>query len=99
MWWMYFDLPAAEIVTEARVAFFEHLSGAFGWVYLLAVWILHFRYKASNFARNFAVPIGIVVIIGSSATPEPVLSTGLVMLALVALSTAISPSVAAKSTD
>ena len=144
MWWMYFDLPAAEIVTEARVAFFTHLSGAFGWgyghyfvfasaaatgaglglaidrvthhsalsqlgtglavtipvsLYLLAVWILHFRYKASNFARNFAVPIGIVVIVGLSATPEPVLSTGLVMLLLVALSIAISPSVAAKSTD
>ncbi len=33
MWWMYFDLPAAEIVTETRVAFSKHLSGAFGWGY------------------------------------------------------------------
>jgi len=144
MWWMYFDLPAAEIVTETRVAFSKHLSGAFGWgyghyfvfasaaatgaglglaidrvthhsdlsrlstglavtipvsLYLLTVWILHFRYKASNFARNFAVPIGIVLTIGSSATPEPVLSTGVVLLALVALSIAVSPSADAKSTD
>jgi hypothetical protein len=131
---IYFDLPATEIVKETRLAFSEHLTGAFAWgyghyfvfasaaatgaglgltidqvthrsdlsnlttgfaltipvsVYLLVVWILHLRYKASSLVRNYAVPIGIVLIVTSSATPEPVLSTGMIMLVLVGVSISV----------
>jgi low temperature requirement protein LtrA len=135
MWWIYFDLPATEIVKETRQAFSEHHTDAFAWgyghyfvfasaaatgaglgltidqvthrtdlsnlttgfaltvpvsVYLLVVWILHFRYKAPNLVRNFAVPIGIALIVASSGTPEPVLATGIIMLVLVGLSISVS---------
>jgi low temperature requirement protein LtrA len=33
MWWLYFDMPAGQIVQSARQAFRERLSGAFAWGY------------------------------------------------------------------
>ena len=33
LWWLYFDLPAHEIVARARAAFADRLSGAFAWGY------------------------------------------------------------------
>jgi low temperature requirement protein LtrA len=33
LWWMYFDLPTEDIVTEVRSAFSERISGAFVWGY------------------------------------------------------------------
>jgi low temperature requirement protein LtrA len=135
MWWMYFDLPAGEIVTDTRHAFSKHITGAFAWgyghylvfgsaaatgaglglaidqvthhselsrfssglaltipvaFYLLIVWILHYRYKRPSIFRTIAVPIGIALIVASSATPQPVLWTGVVMLALVVVSVAMN---------
>jgi low temperature requirement protein LtrA len=33
MWWLYFDLPADDIVGQARTDFTERLTGAFAWGY------------------------------------------------------------------
>jgi len=33
MWWLYFDLPAEEMVADTRQAFSENLTGAFRWGY------------------------------------------------------------------
>jgi low temperature requirement protein LtrA len=58
--------------------------------YLLVVWLLHYRYKPPSVVRNLAVPTGVVLILATSATPEPVLFTGIVMAVLVVISVAIS---------
>lgn len=131
MWWLYFDMPAGQVVERARRAFADQLSGAFAWgyghyavflgaaaagaglavavdqatgpseltdlqagfaltmpvtIYLLAVWGLHFRHKPPSGLRTYAVPVSATLILGSSATPEPVLGTGAVLAALVTLS-------------
>ncbi|MDQ3947380.1 MAG: low temperature requirement protein A [Actinomycetota bacterium] len=131
MWWLYFDMPAGQVVERARRAFVDRLTGAFAWgyghyvvftaaaaagaglavavdqatghsalsdveagfaltvpvtVYLLAVWGLHFRQKPPSVHRTYAVPFTVVLILGGSATPEPVLATGAVLAAVIALS-------------
>jgi low temperature requirement protein LtrA len=53
-------------------------------VFLLAVWTLHYATKTPGPMRTYAVPAGVVLILASSFTPQPVLSTGLVLAALVA---------------
>jgi low temperature requirement protein LtrA len=53
-------------------------------VFLLAVWVLHYATKTPGPMRTYAVPIGAVLILGSSFTPEPVLGTGVVLAGLVA---------------
>ncbi len=135
MWWVYFDMPAEQLVDRARQASSERLSGAFAWgyghylvfagaaavgaglaaavdqathhslltdletgfavtvpvaVYLVTVWALHVRSKRPGWHRRFAVPVAVVLILGASATPEPVLVTGLLLATLVALSVAIN---------
>jgi low temperature requirement protein LtrA len=55
-------------------------------IYLLAVWALHAPYKAPSRLRNFGVPVTAAIILACSATPEPVLATGLTLAALVAFS-------------
>jgi low temperature requirement protein LtrA len=55
-------------------------------LFILVVWSLHFRYKPSTWVRNIAVPVAVVLIVASGATPEPALVTGLLMVGLVALS-------------
>jgi low temperature requirement protein LtrA len=129
MWWVYFDMPAEQTVTRARLAFAERMAGPFAWgyghyavfaaaaaagaglavavdqathhsvltdtkagfaltapvsVFLLAVWVLHFRHKVPGPMRTYAVPAAVVLILASSFTPEPVLATGLLLAALVA---------------
>jgi low temperature requirement protein LtrA len=59
-------------------------------VYLLVVWALHFRYKPPSLVRSFAVPVGVVLILASSVTPEPALITGVLLVGLVAVSVAVS---------
>jgi low temperature requirement protein LtrA len=128
MWWLYFDLPGAEVVARARAAFAERLSGGFIWgyghyvvfaaaaaagaglavavdqathhskltdtqagfaitipvaVFLVAVWGLHYATKTPGFMRTYAVPIGAVLILAASFTPEPVLTTGALLASLV----------------
>jgi low temperature requirement protein LtrA len=64
-------------------------------IYVLVVWVLHYRYKPPSVTRNLAVPVGVVLILVSSATPEPVLFTGIVMVMLVAISVALNGNVSA----
>ncbi len=56
-------------------------------IFLLSVWAVHYRYKRATWVRSWAVPTTVVLILASSATAEPVLVTGLLMAALVALNT------------
>ncbi len=64
-------------------------------IYVLVVWVLHYRYKPPSVTRNLAVPVGVVLILVSSATPEPVLFTGVVMVVLVAIGVALNGNVSA----
>jgi low temperature requirement protein LtrA len=134
MWWLYFDMPAGEVVERARLAFTDRLTDAFTWgyghyavfsgaaaagaglavavdqatghsrltdlqagfalsvpvtIYVLAVWGLHFRHKAPSGLHTYGVPVAAAVILGSSATPEPVLGTGAVLAVLAALGVAL----------
>jgi hypothetical protein len=54
--------------------------------FLLATWALHFRSKRPSALRNYGVPVATAVIVASSATPEPVLATGVILAALVVFS-------------
>ena len=132
MWWIYFDLPAEQVVSGARANFAGAQRGAFIWgyghlvvfasaaavgaglaaavdhavghteltstgaglavtvpvsVYLLSVWLLHVRYKAPGWVRAGAVPIAILAILCSSISDESVVLTGVVMVALIVVST------------
>ena len=57
-------------------------------IFLLSVWALHARYKPPSWVRNYAAPITALLILGTSFTSEPVLLTGLLMVALVAVNVA-----------
>jgi low temperature requirement protein LtrA len=130
LWWMYFDLPADQVVARARQSFEGgSLREPFLWgyghyvvfasaaaagaglavavdqathhskltdtqagfaitvpvtIFLLAVWTLHYATKAPGPLKTYGVPIGAVLILASSFTPEPVLSTGVVLAGLIA---------------
>ena len=53
--------------------------------YLLAVWVLYFRDTRPCVLRNYGTPVATVLILASSATPEPVLATGVILAVLVAV--------------
>jgi low temperature requirement protein LtrA len=53
--------------------------------YLLAVWVLHAPFKPPTVLRNFGPPVGIVAILLSALSPQPVLLTGLILAVLVVL--------------
>jgi hypothetical protein len=55
-------------------------------IYLVVVWALHAPYKKPGPMRTVVVPVAAVLILVSSATPVPVLITGLILTALVILS-------------
>jgi low temperature requirement protein LtrA len=57
-------------------------------LYVLVVWALHARAKPPGPVRNFAVPVGVALILGSSVTPQPVLLSGIVLALLVAVGVA-----------
>jgi low temperature requirement protein LtrA len=130
MWWIYFDMPAEQVVARARDTFKDGSHrGAFLWGYghyvvfasaaaagaglavavdqathhskltgtqagfaitlpvtlfLLAVWTLHYATKSPGPMKTYAVPIGAVLILASSFTPQPVLSTGVLLAGLIA---------------
>ena len=58
-------------------------------IYLVAVWALHAPYKRPSLLRDYAVPIAALLILATSVTSEPVLATGVVLAALVAVSIVI----------
>ncbi|MEO5842046.1 MAG: low temperature requirement protein A [Acidimicrobiales bacterium] len=55
-------------------------------VYLVSVWVLHVRYKEPGVVRVVAVPVAVAAILAASVLSEPVLITGCVMAALIAVS-------------
>jgi len=57
-------------------------------VYLGAVWALHAPYKPPSLLRNFGAPAAVIVVLGSSVTPQPVLATGIVLSFLLAMTIA-----------
>ena len=68
------DLQAGFVLTVPVVA------------YLVVVWGLHAPYKKPGWVRSLAVPIAAALILASSAAPEPVLVTGLLLTSLVVIS-------------
>jgi low temperature requirement protein LtrA len=59
-------------------------------VYLVVVWAFHLPDKKRGLWRSAAVPFTAALILTSSATPVPVLATGLLLTALVATSVFVS---------
>jgi low temperature requirement protein LtrA len=57
-------------------------------VFLFAVWVLHVQHKPQNRMRDCIVFAAIAAVLVGSATPEPVLCTGVVLTALLAASAA-----------
>ena len=55
-------------------------------LYLVTVWVLHWRHKDAGPFRAFACPLAAAAIVASSWTSEPVLLSGLALAALVAVS-------------
>jgi hypothetical protein len=53
-------------------------------VFLVAVWALHYAAKTPGRMRTYAVPVASVLILAASFTPEPVMTTGLLLASLVA---------------
>ncbi|MEW6477257.1 MAG: low temperature requirement protein A [Actinomycetota bacterium] len=54
-------------------------------IFLLAVWMLHYATKTPGPIKTYGVPVAVGLILSSSVTPQPVLATGLVVAALVAV--------------
>jgi low temperature requirement protein LtrA len=52
-------------------------------LYLLLVWALHAPAKPPGPMKTYVVPIGVVLILLGSVTPQPVLTTGIVLAAMV----------------
>jgi low temperature requirement protein LtrA len=60
-------------------------------VYLVVVWALHVRDKPPGPFRLLGGPVSAVLVLLASFTPEPVVVTGLVLAALVALTVVLHP--------
>ena len=58
--------------------------------YVVAVWALHLSAKPRSRLRTLAVPVTAGAIVASSATPQPVLATGILLAALVAVNTIVA---------
>ena len=76
-------------LTEAQTALTVTVPVA---IYLLVVWGLHAPHKPPSRLRTLAVPVATALILASSLTGEAVLATGLVLVGLVAVSVATTPS-------
>jgi low temperature requirement protein LtrA len=59
-------------------------------VYVLAVWALHYRHKRPGWPRTYAVPVTAIVVLGSSASPDPILVVGIILAVLVGLSVVVN---------
>jgi low temperature requirement protein LtrA len=59
-------------------------------LYLLTVWVLHWRFKAEGPFRAFACPVTAAAVVATSWTGEPVLLSGLALAALVATSLVVN---------
>jgi len=68
-------------------------------LYLLTVWVLHFRFKQRGPLRSYACPLTAAVVLATSWTGEPVLLTGLALGALVVTSLVLNRHGAGEATD
>ena len=59
-------------------------------VYLVAVWVLHYRDKDPGPLRSWVPPVAAVLVLAASFTPEPVLVTGVLLAGLVASSVVLA---------
>lgn len=59
-------------------------------VYVLAVWLLHYRDKTPGPLRSFVLAAAAALVLAASLTPEPVLVARLVLAGLVALSVVLT---------
>ncbi len=59
-------------------------------VYLLAVWIIHFRQKQPSLLHTYAIPVVVVLLLVASVLPQPVLISGILVAALVGIGSAAS---------
>ncbi|MEO7911872.1 MAG: low temperature requirement protein A [Roseiflexaceae bacterium] len=122
MWWLYFDLPAHDLLTSLRIAFiwgYGHLlvfasAAAVGAglavavdftthhaeigsvaagaavaipaaLYLLSLWALHARPRATSMTEASHAPITVLLILLTPFSNQPVLLTGLLLSALLAI--------------
>ena len=56
-------------------------------VYVVVVWLIHRRYKRSR-PHRFLTPAAVVLVLATTFTPQPVLFTGIVLAALLAIALA-----------
>jgi low temperature requirement protein LtrA len=70
------------LLSTREAAFVETVPIA---LYLFAVWLVHRPYKPKGRWRNVGAPLGACCIVVASFTPEPVLTAGLIMVALVVI--------------
>ena len=68
-------------------------------VYLLSVWVLHYRAKPPGPLRTYGAPAAAALVLAASWMPRPALVTGLVLAALVALAVVSQGSVGATVED
>ena len=54
-------------------------------IYVVTVWILHYRHKPPGPLRTVAPPVTVALLLLASLTPEPVLVAGIVLAGLVAV--------------
>jgi low temperature requirement protein LtrA len=70
-------------LTDLEAAFVLTCSVA---LYLVTIWVLHWRHKAPGWFRVLACPITAAVVLAASWSSEPVLLSGLALVGLVAAS-------------
>ena len=59
-------------------------------MYVVTVWILHYRHKPPGPLRTVAPPVTVALLLLASLTPEPVLVAGIVLAGLVAVNVVVN---------
>jgi low temperature requirement protein LtrA len=59
-------------------------------IYVVTVWLLHYRHKPPGPMRTVAPPVTVALLLLASLTPEPVLLAGIVLAGLVAVNLVVT---------
>ena len=59
-------------------------------IYVVTVWLLHYRHKPPGPLRTVAPPVTVALVLLASLTPEPVLLAGIVLAGLVAVNVVVN---------
>ena len=59
-------------------------------IYVVTVWLLHYRHKPPGPLRTVAPPVTVALLLLASLTPEPVLVAGIVLAGLVAVNVVVN---------